>query len=164
MCGPCWLLRTTPQISRLRPGRRPRAGVGAYILSSSEFTRGVARELVRGVHARALGVYIRCRDGRAGGGGGVRVYSSLTRQTDQEGGALRVAVAKGLIALHSGHGAGGPLRWQAELGVLHPLSPLPKVGHAGSCGGVRLLFAHPGPVQLEQHGVHRLDGSRLCPG
>ena len=53
--------------------------------------------------------------------------------------------------------------WQAELGVLYPLSPLLKAGQAGSRARGRLPFGHPGLIQIEQHGVHRLDGSRLRP-
>ena len=53
--------------------------------------------------------------------------------------------------------------WQAELSVLYPLSPLLKAGQAGSRARGRLPFGHPGLIQIEQHGVHRLDGSRLRP-
>ena len=53
--------------------------------------------------------------------------------------------------------------WQAELSVLYPLSPLLKAGQAGSRARGRLPFGHPGLIQIQQHGVHRLDGSRLRP-
>ena len=38
-------------------------------------------------------------------------------------------------------------------GVLHPRSPLQKVGIAGSSGGVRFYITHLGPIELQQHGV-----------
>ena len=52
---------------------------------------------------------------------------------------------------------------QIELSVPPPPVPVFKVGLGGTSGGARFLVAHTRPLQLQQHGVQRLDGASLRP-
>ena len=98
----------------------------------------------------------------------------LNKRTGREGWCHYVTTTLSgvLVQIHSNHTPHTDQKksvermlwwWQAELGVLYPLSPLLKAGQAGSRARGRLPFGHPGLIQIQQHGVHRLDGSRLRP-